>query len=479
MGSEEEEASLRLGLDHRPFAGGIRETKAMMQDLSEHGHSGFLHIESGGKAFHHVLKDITDQSPLLGTAMRLAINPISGALMGAALAFKYFNDQIKEANSEMEKMETAASRGVGNMAESFSKANEEGLKLRREFKQFNEKTENTGDTEEDRLKRHVDALKEKYGEDKAGFLAAKTALLAQQSEMSRVTAEYEKQRAAGLEMQASDRDRLAKIQDIKEQLKQSDEHIKELQKEKPVNKAGLEIRTSADIMGDLMAEQHRRNVLEEQSLKLTEKQLDIKDQLKEAEASTIKHLEQASKLENERAATVAEAADNKRRMDREAFDEDERQWYEMKRQDEERVKLLREIHLAQEEERDAKLDPYRPTLQAIANSAAWNPGDVMSDQFQRQMDRSAMGTGFEAQHAEQAQRLLMAEDDAKRAFAIEGPESVRFKNDQTQITSLKKALQDAGLMKSESKLDSLDNHMASLLEMAQKEGLKMQPVMGK
>ena len=90
-----------------------------------------------------------------------------------------------------------------------------------------------------------------------------------------------------------------------------------------------------------------------------------------------------------------------------------------------------------------------------------------------------MSSGFAAQHAGEAQELLRTQEDAKRAFALEGPTSTRFKEDQERIASLKKGLQDAGLLKNDNKLESLDNHMASLVALAEKEGLKIQPVNGK
>lgn len=480
MPGEEEEAALALAIDHRPFQQGMNEVKASVAEGAEHIVEHMNRPRALMTEFHTVLRDITKDSPLLGFALEAGLSPIVGSLAAGIAVFKLVTDSLKEINKECDRMEEEAAKGPGNLAESFLKANEEALKLRREVKGFNEEFELKSEgTEAEGLDKQIAKLKEKHAENKDGFLEAKAQLLEQNEQMARTTAEAEKQRVAQLAILAGDTARLAKLNDINLQLKESEEHIKKLQAEKPLSKLGIEVRSQSDIQGDLMTEQVRRNRLEEVATRLKEEQLDITKSLRDAEHSATSHLETANRLEKERTQTLEERAALKRQHDREAFDDDSRMFDELKRQDEERAKLQRNVDETRERQKAALTDPYMPTLQQIANSAAWNRGDLAADRMQRQIDQMSMGTGFMAQHADQAQELLRLQDDARRAFAVEGPESARFKDDTKQIESLQRALRAAGLMKDDSKMDALNHHMADLLALAQKDGIKIQPINGK
>ena len=85
---------------------------------------------------------------------------------------------------------------------------------------------------------------------------------------------------------------------------------------------------------------------------------------------------------------------------------------------------------------------------------------------------------YAAGHAKEAQELEMLEADKKRAIMVEGPNSARVREDTARIQSLRTTLEKAGLMKQETKLESIDNHIAALRERATGEGLVVQPVNG-
>jgi hypothetical protein len=150
------------------------------------------------------------------------------------------------------------------------------------------------------------------------------------------------------------------------------------------------------------------------------------------------------------------------------------------RQAREQAKFDRDMKLAQERRQQEINQPFMPTLKEIAGAAAWDPFMLIQAQAQRARDAmlTAGGMGFAAQHAKEAQELELTEADAKRAFMLEGPQSSRYKEDLKRIDTLKKGLQDAGLMKADNKLESIDNHIADLLDKASKEGLVVQPVNG-
>ncbi len=144
----------------------------------------------------------------------------------------------------------------------------------------------------------------------------------------------------------------------------------------------------------------------------------------------------------------------------------------------EQAKLDRDIAHTQKRRRETESAPFMPTLQELANSAPWQR-DILFD-TQKQIDKRTMqmGMAFGQKHAGEAQELERLKDEAKRALFVEGPDSTRFKEDLKKIDSLKKGLATAGLQTSDDRLESIDKHMADLVDKASKEGLIVQPVNG-
>ncbi len=149
--------------------------------------------------------------------------------------------------------------------------------------------------------------------------------------------------------------------------------------------------------------------------------------------------------------------------------------------DAERKEKEAQIRLAdmQKEERRATLEPYLPTLQAIAKSGRWNTGEDMAFNLQKRADETTMqfGGAYMQQFSEKARELSRTEDDAKRALAISGPDSQRFKDDLAKIKSLKKDLSDADLLKVD-KVEKYGERMVEFMNKAQAEGLVVKPVTG-
>jgi hypothetical protein len=73
-----------------------KETEKSGDANKEHAKS-FLHAESSARGFHQLLHKITEESPLLGSALRMAISPVGGAFMAAAYALNAYKKASEEA----------------------------------------------------------------------------------------------------------------------------------------------------------------------------------------------------------------------------------------------------------------------------------------------------------------------------------------------------------------------------------------------
>lgn len=106
--------------------GTARATQKGTEANKEHEKSIFQ-VESAHRAWHKAMHAISTESPLVGEAMRLWLNPTTGLIMGAVLALEYFMKKQEEAKkvtteaaSEMAAgyMETAdAARKLSTAAE--------------------------------------------------------------------------------------------------------------------------------------------------------------------------------------------------------------------------------------------------------------------------------------------------------------------------------------------------------------------------
>src|SRR5215510_1416981 len=126
-----EEILLKLGLDGSSFARGIRTIKGQIQDFQQTGHSGFVHVGNEARAFHRTLHQISEASPIMGGALRLALSPVSGILLGITAAFKFLMETISEANKEMREMEKAFAEPLTNAKKAVTEANDVFAKLNR------------------------------------------------------------------------------------------------------------------------------------------------------------------------------------------------------------------------------------------------------------------------------------------------------------------------------------------------------------
>lgn len=100
MATTEEEIRAKLSLDTSVLARAKRD----IANFSQEGHSGFVHAESGARGFHRLLERITEASPIMGNALKLAISPINGMMAIAAGAFTLANQALEKFNESLDRM---------------------------------------------------------------------------------------------------------------------------------------------------------------------------------------------------------------------------------------------------------------------------------------------------------------------------------------------------------------------------------------
>jgi hypothetical protein len=115
MGLTVEEIKIKLGLDSQELDEGTRKALSKIAGFGNEAHKSFLHAESGGRAFHKVLHQLTEQSPLLGNAMRLALSPIGGMFAIITAAAVGLHQEIEKLNGVMDKFDKFTGGKIGNV----------------------------------------------------------------------------------------------------------------------------------------------------------------------------------------------------------------------------------------------------------------------------------------------------------------------------------------------------------------------------
>ena len=90
-----EEVVVRTGIDNSAIGRGMRQFAAAIGQGAQGAHGALVHVESAGKAFHKVLHEISQTSPVMGEALRLAVSPVTGVLLGAVMLFERVHEHIK------------------------------------------------------------------------------------------------------------------------------------------------------------------------------------------------------------------------------------------------------------------------------------------------------------------------------------------------------------------------------------------------
>src|SRR5713101_2300841 len=96
-----EEILVKMGMDISEIKAAMVKAQDAVGEFSQSAGKGLLHAESGARAMHRLLHDITQSSPLLGTALRLAISPVAGAVIATTVAFTYFKKKLDDFNESL------------------------------------------------------------------------------------------------------------------------------------------------------------------------------------------------------------------------------------------------------------------------------------------------------------------------------------------------------------------------------------------
>lgn len=199
-----EEVLVKLGF--KTDKSGLQEVNQEVKKLeqnTEGTHKTFLKAESSSKAFKKILKELTEESPLLGNALRLALNPISGTLIAAVSIFKALSHSMEEAEKRFDQMSERLARPWAKVRELMVKTREE---MARKEVGFEERHRDLvlgkpGEAEAEALRKKIEAAEEAAGGDEQEFLRRKIEL--QEQARTDALERLERSKEKELEMQAS------------------------------------------------------------------------------------------------------------------------------------------------------------------------------------------------------------------------------------------------------------------------------------
>lgn len=134
--------------------------QAKLTEGSKDNEEQTIKLGNAHRDLHKAMHMVTEQSPLLGAAVRAALNPIGAAIGGALIIFKQVNDHIKEMIDLFDKLQEAAAGPIGNMKESMREAKEQIAQHNQEFQTWLENLKQTSGQVTEQLQRELDKIKE-------------------------------------------------------------------------------------------------------------------------------------------------------------------------------------------------------------------------------------------------------------------------------------------------------------------------------
>lgn len=174
MGVTTEEARAKLSLDTSDLGRGGRD----IESFADKSHKSFLHAGSAARSFKGVLERITESSPLIGEALKFALNPIVGILGGLTLGFNIFREKLKEVNTFLDTVAKTNVSGVKGLSEAIVAAHKVSVDERAKFNEAVRDLVNPLDEIAQMLKREELQLKVNYELAKARRDMEKEAVLA-------------------------------------------------------------------------------------------------------------------------------------------------------------------------------------------------------------------------------------------------------------------------------------------------------------
>src|SRR5947207_1906195 len=536
-----EEIQIKLGLKADQLNQELRNVQTEMGKTGEHARHSFIHAESQGRAFHKVLHEISATSPLMGIALRAALDPMVAAMFAVIKAFKDYEEEQEKAVKASESRARKETEGYMKTFEASAKAREEVRKGREEQEAFEKNIgrEKPAEVEKERHGEEIEKARRESATD-VEFLGKKKMLDLNEEYVDARKEEIalgEEQRAAA---KVNDEERIRSIEELKNKINA----LKELQKEGATagfgggqeknelfgliskeehnaltqaigtDRANLyakmreqtesELRDKETAMGkdkEALAEakgnvtdfhkakKDMQKAEKDDEAKLLdaqrkEKSESVKQEIEESKAAhehnQVAFLSEKIAIEQNAKAEAEPANDKKSalQLQKDLRKDNLALASAQKDQALAQAKLDRDIADSRRHRKEDITKEFMPTLDELAKSMPWQRDMMVESQRREDAMTMRMGMAFGQQHAAEAQDEIRLKDEMKRALFIEGPESTRFKEDAKKLESLKRGLAAAGLQTSDDRLESIDKHMADLIGMASKEGLVVQPVNG-
>lgn len=131
-----EEITVRFDADTSRVDRAFRSMKASAADAGESTHKSFVHAGNGAREFHKLLHSITEESPILGTALKAAFSPIGAALSGSLLIYKAAKDYIDTLNRRSDALEAGTDKPIINIKDALRDARKALMDFDREMEKF-------------------------------------------------------------------------------------------------------------------------------------------------------------------------------------------------------------------------------------------------------------------------------------------------------------------------------------------------------
>src|SRR6266550_3125758 len=173
-----EEVVIKMGFDAHGVSQGAQKISDVMGQTSGHVAEHFVHVESQGKAFKKVLHEISDVSPLMGNAIRLALDPISGIMMSIVSLIKMVQKAFEESDKAMETMAANEAKRQRAKEEALSKGVDAVNKQNQAHEDFEAKRDAAWKKSQDQAARDkkIEIAREESGGDEEEFLKRKRAI---------------------------------------------------------------------------------------------------------------------------------------------------------------------------------------------------------------------------------------------------------------------------------------------------------------
>ena len=334
---------LKLGVDTSQVGPKMDEFNRKVGQSSGHAHNSIMHVESAGRAFHRVLHQLTEQSPLLGIGLRLALNPIVGIIMAVAMAFQSLREEQKKAAEEakkyakesqdawMEAIEATYSKDPKQGKAKYSldqkkKADKEDFTAQAEALEPEMIIESAGGFGLSRVRAIYNRTARWVAENIAGYtgyqdsIAARAASLKAAADASFVGGVKDEKAARDLEEQAETEEKIEKIQDEGRKL-EAQAAEKNMTREQKLNALLKEredfTRSGMDMGEDQLSQAEAELELNKLDLKIEEQKKDIKDHNLKVEKERATLTKDLAKIDQEIARNARKDSEdemNKHRM---------------------------------------------------------------------------------------------------------------------------------------------------------------------